>query len=163
MAICAVVIARDNMQKLTVIRRPLTNGPVTVKMLRAIVKQALENRAIEPQTRRNHYHQLEHFLWFIKGNGLTRDIFRKYKRYFTERNDIVSHTKNMYLSSARIFLRELNYQGILTADITLNTGGFTRDKRHQREGLNRQELTLISKSAAVSRGEEKLKWGRLSP
>jgi len=133
------------MKKLTAIYRPLTNRPLTERTLRAIVNQALENRAIEPHTRRNHYHQLEHFLWFIKGNGLTRDIFRKYKRYFAERNDIVAHTKNMYLSSARIFLRELAYQGILTSDITLNTRGFTRGKRHKREGLNRQELTLISK------------------
>ncbi|MEE8112999.1 MAG: tyrosine-type recombinase/integrase, partial [Nitrososphaerales archaeon] len=154
-AICAGGHSAGWLQKLTAIHRPLTNRPVTVKMLRAIVKQALENRAIEPQTRRNHYHQLEHFLWFIKGNGLTRDIFRKYKRYFAERNDIVSHTKNMYLSSARIFLRELNYQGILTADITLNTGGFTRDKRHLREGLNRQELTLISKRLRALRPTSK--------
>ena len=64
-------------------------------------------------------------------------------------NEFVAHTKNMYLTSARIFLKELTYQGILTSDITLNTPGFTR-KRPKREGLNRQELTLISKRLKAS-------------
>lgn len=123
--------------------RPLVTRTITAKTLRAIAEQALDARDISTEVRRYHYRSLEVFFHFVKENGSTRDIFRKYKQFIREKN-LATNTKNQFLCSARIFLRELNYEGILATDITLNTRGFVQDKRHKRDGLNKCELEILT-------------------
>jgi len=131
------------MKELTVVIRPVTSRPITVKTLRTIAEQALEARSVSAEVRRYHYRCLETFFWFIKNDGFTRNVFRRYKRFLAGKN-LAPNTKNQYLSSARIFLHELMYEGILNTDITLNTHGFNENKRHKKDGLNKRELELLT-------------------
>lgn len=75
-----------DMKELTVIIRPLTSRPITVKTLRAIAEQALEARAISAEVRRYHYRCIETFFWFMKVDGFTRNVFRRYKRFIGEKD-----------------------------------------------------------------------------
>ena len=58
------------------------------------------------------------FLEFIQAHPFNQNSFLEFKRYLTARNDIAIATKSKYLTVARVFLKELNRQGIIPADIT---------------------------------------------
>ena len=133
------------MKETTVMRHPVTNRPITEQTLRDLFEQAMAARTIIPETRKTYRDELRPFLSFVNSNGLRKDTYRKYKRFLADKEDVTIATKNHYLTSARIPLKELTYEGILTPDITINTRGFTREKKHKRDGLNKHELGLIAK------------------
>lgn len=94
-------------------------------------------------TRQDYKYRIGAFLDFINSAGLTRDSFLEFKRHLADRNDLGVSTKNKYLAAARIFLKELNRQGLLPADITQNVKGFNQNKRHKREGLSDGEVNNL--------------------
>jgi integrase len=98
---------------------------------------------VRENTRRDYKARIGLFLKFLKENGLNRDTFLRFKRYLTERNDIKPATKNKYLASARVFLKELNRIGKLPADITQNIKSFTENKKHKKDGLSDREITTL--------------------
>jgi len=60
------------------------------------------------------------------------------------RNDYSISTKNKYLATARIFLKELNRLGVLPRDITQNVKGFSQSKKHRKYGLNRTQVFSVT-------------------
>jgi site-specific recombinase XerD len=52
-------------------------------------------------------------------------------------------TKNKYLITAKIFLKELNRRRLLSVDITQNIKSFSQSKKHKKEGLNDQEIKKL--------------------
>lgn len=94
-------------------------------------------------TREDYKYRIGLFLNFA-GASFNRDTFLNFKRYLTNRTDWAVATKNIYLTSARIFLKELNRQGLLPADITQNVKSFSQDKKHKKDGLNDGEIALLS-------------------
>ena len=133
------------MKEFAIIQQPLTKVPITEKTLWAVAEQSIEARSILPSARRTNYCNIRVFFQFVKKNDFTRDVFRRYKRFLTERTDIAQATKQNYFCEARAFLRELHYVGIINTDITLNVRGFTKDKKHKRDGLAQHELKLVIK------------------
>lgn len=97
-------------------------------------------------TRKDYKVRIGLFLSSITELGLNRNSFLDFKRYLEKRADYTVSTKNKYLTSARVFLKELNRQGVLPADITQNIRTFAQIKKHKREGLNEKEImTLVQK------------------
>ena len=97
-------------------------------------------------TRKDYKARIGLFLSSIAELGLNLNSFLDYKRYLEKRADYTVSTKNKYLASARIFLKELNRQGLIPADVTQNIKTFTQIKKHKREGLNEKEiLALVQK------------------
>ena len=47
------------------------------------------------------------------------------------------------MTVARVFLKELNKQGIIPADITQNVKSFQQTKKHKKFGLNQSEVDLL--------------------
>jgi integrase len=83
------------------------------------------------------------FIDFIGDNGFSRNSFLEFKRYLAGREDFSVATKNKYLATSRIFLKELYRLGIVPVEITVNIKSFNQSNRHKREGLNHSEIELL--------------------
>lgn len=114
----------------------------------AFAKKTFDSIDARETTRRDYQYRIGLFLDFAK-KGFNRDTFLNFKRYLETRTDFTVATKNKYLVSARIFLKELNRQGLLPADITQNVKSFSQGKKHKRDGLNDQEIALLSEKVSL--------------
>lgn len=101
---------------------------------------------VSEDTRRDYKYRIGAFIEYIKQFGINNNSFLEYKRGLAEKNELSVSTKNKYLASARIFLRELHRQGLLPTDITHNIKSFKQDKKHKKDGLNSEEIQVISSS-----------------
>jgi hypothetical protein len=79
---------------------------------------------VSETTRQDYKYRIGAFNDFIRQNGFNNNSFLEYKRGLTGKNDFSVSTKNKYLGSARIFLKELHRQGLLPTDITQNIKAF---------------------------------------
>lgn len=85
---------------------------------------------------------IKEFLNYIDTRTIDFDIYLNYKKHLSERKDIKVSTKNVYLSTAAVFLKELSRQGFVK-DITANVKHFRQDKKHKRFGHNRDEIRRL--------------------
>jgi len=99
---------------------------------------------VNEETRKDYQYRIGHFLNFINGEGLNQDSFLEYKKHLKLRIDYTVATKNKYLITAKIFLKELNRRRLLPVDITQNIKSFSHSKKHKKEGLNDQEIKKLS-------------------
>jgi len=99
---------------------------------------------VSETTRKDYKYRIGLFLDFVREKGLNRNSFLEFKRYLGERTDYTIATKNKYLATAKIFLKELNRQGVLPADITQNIKTFNQSKKHKRDGLNDEEISKLT-------------------
>lgn len=99
---------------------------------------------VSEATRKDYKYRVGLFLNLVKDRGFNRNSFLEFKRHLASRPDFSVATKNRYLAAARVFLKELNRQGALPADITQNIKTFNQSKKHKREGLNDDEMLLLT-------------------
>lgn len=98
---------------------------------------------ISDTTRDDYKSHFEYFWEFIKGEGsFNSNSFLLFKRHLEKRVDISVSTKNKYLVSARVFLRELSKTGKFP-DTTANVKSFQQDKKHKRSGLSEDQVKLV--------------------
>ncbi len=98
---------------------------------------------VKDNTRQEYKSRIDLFLEFIKIKNLNKNSFLEFKHYLENKIDYSISTKNKYLTTASIFLKELNRQGLLPMDITSNIKSFKQSKKHKVEGLNEQEIIKI--------------------
>lgn len=99
---------------------------------------------VNEETRKDYQYRIGHFLNFISDKGLNQNSFLEYKNYLKRRTDYTVSTKNKYLITAKIFLKELNRRSLLPVDITQNIKSFSHSKKHKKEGLNDQEIEKLT-------------------
>lgn len=99
---------------------------------------------VSENTRNDYKARISMFLAFLGENTINHDSFLSYKRHLTDKTSFTVSTKNKYLASARVFLKELNRTGILPMDITQNIKCFTQDKKHKRDGLTDTEIKTLA-------------------
>lgn len=114
------------------------------KNLLSQVGQVYDLLDVAETTRDEYKQRIKLFLIFIKRNGFNRNSFLEFKRCLRDRVDYSVSTKNKYLASSRVFLKELNRQGLLPTDITQNIKAFSQIKKHKRDGLNEEEIAKLS-------------------
>ncbi|MFA5925595.1 MAG: hypothetical protein WC831_01565 [Parcubacteria group bacterium] len=95
-------------------------------------------------TRQDYKYRIGAFVEYVKRCGMGNNSFLEYKRGLAQKNEFSVSTKNKYLGSARIFLKELHRQGLLPTDITHNVKSFKQDKKHKKDGLNSEEMQILS-------------------
>lgn len=103
-------------------------------------EKVFDSLDISENTRKEYKYRLGLFLEFINKNPINNTSYLEFKRYLTNRTDFSTSTKNKYLATAKIFLKELNREGILPVDITQNIKTFNQSKKHKRDGLNDEEI-----------------------
>ena len=102
-----------------------------------------ESLDIAESSRQDYKSRIWMFLEFIQEHPFNQNSFLEFKRYLAARNDIAIATKSKYLTVARVFLKELNKQGIIPADVTQNVKSFQQTKKHKKFGLNQEEVNLL--------------------
>jgi integrase/recombinase XerC len=117
---------------------------LTWKDLKGAADKIVDLLDVSETTRADYKYRIPFFLNFVKEQGYHFNSFLDFKRYLTERSDLSVATKNKYLVTAKIFLKELNRQGVLPADITQNVKAFSQNKKHKRDGLNDQEIARLA-------------------
>lgn len=127
------------MKKLTLIQ----NNEIVVNNPKANGEQVFDLLDVSDSTRAEYKYRISLFLNFLKEKPVNVDSYLEFKRYLNSRNDFSVSTKNKYLATARIFLKELNRQGVLPSDITQNIKTFSQDKKHKRDGLNDEEMSRL--------------------
>lgn len=121
----------------------------------SLIREDLPNRKAEEvfdlldvseATRADYKYRIDLFLDFISQNDLNHNSYLEFKRNLAARTDFSVATKNKYLATAKIFLRELNRQGFLPVDITQNIKTFNQNKKHKGDGLTHTEIeNLVEK------------------
>src|SRR5665648_411694 len=99
---------------------------------------------VSEETRKDYQYRIGHFLNFLSDKGLNQNSFLEYKKHLKLRTDYTVATKNKYLITAKIFLKELNRRRLLPVDITQNIKSFSQSKKHKKEGLNEQEIEKLT-------------------
>lgn len=101
---------------------------------------------VSEATRKDYKYRIGEFVDFIQERGANRNSFLDFKRALAERTDLAISTKNKYLATAKIFLKEGNRLGEIPADITQNIKAFSQSKKHKRDGLNDEEMSKLTEA-----------------
>lgn len=107
------------------------------------INHIFDSLDVSDTTREDYKFRINLFLEHTKKHGININSFLEYKKALANRTDYSVSTKNKYLAAAKIFLKELNRQGILPIDITQNVKSFTQEKKHKKDGLNTEEITRL--------------------
>ncbi|MCB9811255.1 site-specific integrase [Candidatus Nomurabacteria bacterium] len=99
---------------------------------------------VSSTTRAEYKYRIGMFIDFITTHGLNANTYLEYKRYLATRSDYTIATKNKYLATAKVFLRELNRTGVIPVDITHNTKLFKQIKKHKKDGLSAKEVVRVA-------------------
>ena len=89
---------------------------------------------ISSSTCEDYAYRIGLFLEFISEKGFNKNSFLEFKRYLKGRDDFTAATKNKYLASARVFLKELARRGVIPVDITLNVKSFKQKQKIDLKG-----------------------------
>ena len=98
---------------------------------------------VSESTRKEYSARIGLFLSYVHARGFNQQSYLSFKRYLQGRTDYSVATKNKYLATSRVFLRELTRRGKLPFDVTNNVKQFRQSKRHRREGLSDTEIKLL--------------------
>lgn len=98
---------------------------------------------ITEATKQDYLRRLPRFIRFVERNGINRDLLLEYKKSLRDDVTLGVSSKNKYLVSARIALRELYRQGKLAVDLSVGVKSFAQSSKHKVVGLNRQEVEII--------------------
>jgi len=119
------------------------SNDVFIESVENKIKRIFDSLDVSENTRIEYAYFAKLFLSFIKERGFNNQSFLEYKRSLSDRTDFSVSTKNKYLTTARILLKELNRIGALPVDITHNVKTFSQSKKHKRVGLNKEEVDLV--------------------
>ena len=117
---------------------------LTIEDTRDKASKVFDLLDVSEATRKDYKYRIGLFLDFTGERGFNRNSFLEFKRSLAERTDLSVATKNKYLATAKIFLKEANRQGFLPADITQNIKTFSQSKKHKRDGLNDEEMSKLT-------------------
>lgn len=124
---------------------------IEVDEIRKRADQIFDRLDCSENTRKDYSSRIGFFISYAKEHGLDRNTYLLLKRHLESRTDYTVSTKNKYLATARVFLKELNRLGFLPVDITQNVKLFSQSKKHKREGFTEEEIMeLLAKLEDLS-------------
>jgi integrase len=120
------------------------NSQLTILDAKAKAEQIIDRLDIKDETRQDYKARIGLFMAFMGKQGLNNGTFLDFKRELASRTDLAISSKNKYLTTARIFLKELNRLGLLPTDISHNVKAFKQSKKHKQDGINDSEIKTIT-------------------
>lgn len=105
--------------------------------------QLFENIDVSETTRKDYSYRIKDFIIFSSKSKNGSNQLLEYKRFLAKRNDITVSTKNKYLITAKIFLKEMYRNNLISTDLTVNIKSFSQDKKHKKFGLTQSEIEKI--------------------
>ncbi len=119
---------------------------LTINDMRIKAERIFDLLDVSETTRQDYKYRIGLFVDFVKERGANRNSFLDFKRALALRTDLAVSTKNKYLATAKIFLKEGNRLGEIPADITQNIKTFSQSKKHKRDGLNDEEISKLTEA-----------------
>src|SRR3989344_3387705 len=116
---------------------------INVSEPRVKAEQVFNSLDVSETTRKDYASRIGLFLRLVEKEGFNRNTYLGFKRYLETRTDFTVATKNKYLATAKVFLKELNRLGVVPADITQNIKLFSQSKKHKREGLSDKDILAV--------------------
>ncbi len=107
-----------------------------------MVEQILGRLDISEMTKKDYRYRTDLFLEHIDTNGLHIQTFIEFKKSLAEKDLSVS-SKNKYLTTARVLLKELNRIGYIPQDITQNIKSFKQSRLHKKIGVTEEEMNIL--------------------
>ena len=98
---------------------------------------------IQPNTKIEYQKRILKFFDWMDNQNITRDLLLAYKQYLRDDNTLGVASKNKYLTTARIALREMYRQGLTPVDLSVGVSSFQQSVRHKVNGLNEEEVARI--------------------
>lgn len=98
---------------------------------------------VSNSTKIEYLSRLPKFFQFAATQTINRDLLLKYKQYLRNDNTLGISSKNKYLTTARIALRELYRQGIAPIDLSVGVSSFQQNTGHRVNGLSEEEVSKI--------------------
>ena len=98
---------------------------------------------VSENTRKEYSARIGLFLSYTSQHGFNTQSYLSYKRWLERRSEYAVSTKNKYLITARVFLKELTKRGMLPVDVTHNVKLFRQSKRHRKTGFTDGEIRLL--------------------
>ncbi len=124
--------------------QPIANSrEISINDFIQLSESLFQNLDIKQATKEDYLYRIPKFLKFLKEIGYHNDIYLEYKRYLEKDNTLGTSSKNKYLITAKIFLKELNRKGYINSDITQNIKGFKCSNKHKKQGVNDTEMKMI--------------------
>ena len=106
-------------------------------------KNLFDGLDVSELTRKDYKYRIGAFLAFVSSRGFHSNSFLEYKRHLGQDSDLKVASKNKYLATARIFLKELYRGDILPKDITTNVKSFAQNKKHKKAGLSDEDMSKL--------------------
>lgn len=116
---------------------------ITLNNPQEAAKRIFDQLDVSDATRAEYKARIGLFLKFTQENGINHNSYLEFKRSLANKTDFSISTKNKYLATAKIFLKELNREGVLPVDVTQNIKIFNQSKKHKRDGLNDEEVNKL--------------------
>ena len=114
-----------------------------VSMPKRNVDDIIDTLDVSQNTRDEYKSRIKPFLVFVQTEGLSLNVLLEYKRILGNREDYSVATRNKYLATARVFMKECYRLGIVDRDVTSNVRSFKQDRQHKVDGLTNEEVLLI--------------------
>lgn len=106
-------------------------------------KNIFDTLDIQPSTKSEYQKRILKFLRFMETQTITRDLLLAYKQYLRDDNTLGVASKNKYLTTARIALREMYRQGLTPVDLSVGVNSFQQNIKHKVNGLTEEEVARI--------------------
>ena len=84
------------------------------------------------------------FLKYVRREGFNKTTYLNYKRWLKGQSQWTIATKQKYLVSARVWIKQLFRQGIIPVDLILDTKTFKQSVKHKKFGLNDKEMEELT-------------------
>lgn len=98
---------------------------------------------VSENTRSEYRQRIKPFMAYVQAEGLSLNVLLEYKRMLKDREDYSVASRNKYLATAKVFMRECYRLGLVDRDLTTNVKSFRQDKRHKVNGLTDEEASLV--------------------
>ena len=118
---------------------------IAINKARASAGTIFNGLDISETTKKDYSARVGLFLSYVGEYRFQPNTYLNFKRYLERRTDYAVTTKNKYLATARVFLKELTRRGMLPFDVTYNIRQFSQSKRHRKEGLTDKEVQLLGR------------------
>ena len=120
------------MKEIIVIEKPTRYG-----------KSIFDTLDIQPSTKSEYQKRILKFFRYMETQTITRDLLLAYKQHLRDDNTLGIASKNKYLTTARIALREMYRQGLTPVDLSVGVSSFQQNIKHKVNGLTEEEVARI--------------------
>lgn len=119
------------------------NGIIVIEKPTDYSRCLFDTLDIQPNTKSEYQKRILKFFDFMNHQTITRNLLLAYKQYLRDDNTLGIASKNKYLTTARIALREMYRQGLTPIDLSVGVSSFQQNITHKVNGLTEEEVVKI--------------------